>query len=666
MLDCHGPACLAMTPRILTFYEGVKHQTFGQIMHRQLKNLKFYFMIFSDSAIFMFALLAAYLIRFEFVLRQPDILQLRNLILWIVPLKLFTFFVFSLYRGMWRYTSVGDFWKLIRACIVSTLLIMAIILIIYRFEGFSRAVFILDGGLTFLLTGGLRMAIRFYFASKERMNVGRMSSVQHRHRKRVLIIGAGAAGEKILREIFDNYQLHYDVSGFIDDDPQKQGRSIHGVSVLGSVEVLPEIIENENIEEVLIAIPSASGEQIRRIADICKNCGVFYKTLPGIGEIIDGRVSVKVLRDVRYEDLLGRLPVQLDTTGIRNYLDGRTILITGCGGSIGSELCRQVVKYQPRALILVDANEANLFLTHMELQHELYYQKCHDILGHVQNRQLMRAVFRKFRPQVVFHAAAYKHVPILEKNPWEAVTNNIVGSRMVMELAVEYGVDRFVLVSTDKAVRPTNVMGASKRVAELLLQSFQGNSTKFMAVRFGNVVGSSGSVIPLFRRQIEQGGPVTVTHPDVNRYFMTIPEAAQMIVQAGAMGEGGEIFILKMGTPVKIVDMARDLIRLSGKEPDKDIEIVFTGLREGEKMYEELITVGEGIVPTKHEKIMVLRSDGFSNGLKSPAELREWLNTELGLLNDAALRHDAPAIKHKLREIVPEYTPCDSHSILKE
>ena len=634
-------------------------------MYRQLKNPKFYFMILCDSAIFVLALVAAYLIRFEFAMSLDDIWQLRKTLLWIVPLKLFIFFGLGLYRGMWRFTGVRDFWKLAQACFVSMLLIMAIVLFIYRFEGFSRAVFILDGGLTFFLAGGLRMAIRLYFASQMRFQENGRLFYQPKHQTRVLIVGAGAAGEKILREIFENYQIHYDVVGFIDDDPVKQGRSIHGVPVLGHLDDMHRIIAGKNIDEILIAIPSASGEEMRRIIDICKGCNIFYKTLPGIGEIIDGRVSVKVLRDVRYEDLLGRPPVQLDTTGIRSYLDGRTILITGCGGSIGSELCRQVIKYQPHSLILVDASEANLFHIQMELQHELYYQNCTTILGHVQDRQLMMSVFRKFRPQVVFHAAAYKHVPMLEKNPWEAVTNNIVGSQIVMELAAECDVKRFVLVSTDKAVKPTNVMGASKRVAELLLQSFQGNNTKFVAVRFGNVVGSSGSVIPLFRRQIEQGGPVTVTHPDVNRYFMTIPEAAQMIIQAGAMGEGGEVFILKMGTPVKILDMARDLIRLSGKEPDKDIKIVFTGLREGEKLYEELITVGEGIGPTKHEKIMVLRSDGFSNGLKSPAELHDWLNSELKQLYDLSLHHDSRAIKRKLQEIVPEYSPQETESIFR-
>lgn len=621
-------------------------------------------MLFCDAAIFALALAAAYFFRFEFTIEEYDHRQLYNLLLWVVPLKLCIFFVFGLYRGMWRYTGIRDFWKLAQACIVATLFIMAIVLIVHRFTGFSRAVFVLDGGITFLLTGGLRMAIRSYFASRNYIREPG-DFLRPKHRKRMLIIGAGAAGEKILREIFENDRLHYEVAGFIDDDPAKQGRAIHGVPVLGRIEELNGVIGEKDIQELLIALPSASGEQLRRIIDICKDCNVPYKTMPGIGEIIDGRVSVKALRDVRYEDLLGRRPVELDTTNIRNYLDGKTVLITGSGGSIGSELCRQVVKYQPRTLVLVDAGEANLFHIQMELQQESPFQKCHAILGHVQNRRLMTSVFEKFRPDVVFHAAAYKHVPLLEKNPWEAVTNNILGSRMVMNLSVEYGVERFVLVSTDKAVKPTNVMGASKRVAELLLQSCQGNGTKFMAVRFGNVVGSSGSVVPLFRRQIEQGGPVMVTHPEVNRYFMTIPEAAQMIMQAGAMGEGGEIFILRMGTPVKIADMARDLIRLSGKEPDRDIRIVFTGLRDGEKLYEELITIGEGIVPTGHEKIMVLRSDGLFNGSSDPLRLRAWLDAELLLLCDSALRHDSRAIKEKLHEIVPEYTPQEARSILE-
>lgn len=635
-------------------------------MKHQLKNRHFYLMIASDVVLFFLAHLMAYLIRFEFAPSQTELWQFMVVLPWLIPLKLIVFFIFGLYRGMWRYTSVRDFWRLVEACFVSMLLIMAVILFAYRFREFSRAVYLLDAGFTFLLAGGLRMGIRSYFAAEERKQAGRNDSAYPKRRKKVLIIGAGAAGEKILREIFDNYQIHYDVAGFVDDDPNKMGRTIHGVPVLGTVERLPEIVEKENIEEALIAIPSAGGEQMRRVVDICKGCNVFYKTLPGIGEIIDGRVSVKVLRDVRYEDLLGRPPVHLDITGITDYIGGRVILITGCGGSIGSELCRQVIKFRPRALVLLDASESNLYLIQMELQHEIRFESFHAVLGHVQDRSLMQSIFKKFRPQVVFHAAAYKHVPILEKNPWKAVDNNILGSQVVMELAVEHNVERFVLVSTDKAVRPTNVMGASKRVTELLLQRLQGESTRFMAVRFGNVVGSSGSVIPLFRRQIEQGGPVTVTHPEVNRFFMTIPEAAQLIIQAGAMGEGGEIFILEMGTPVRILDMARDLIRLSGKEPERDIKIVFTGLREGEKLYEELITVGEGIVPTKHEKILVLRTNGEENrGSNNSAEHEDRLNAGLRRLYDAATRHEALAIKKILGEVVPEYTPQDAESILQ-
>jgi FlaA1/EpsC-like NDP-sugar epimerase len=383
-----------------------------------------------------------------------------------------------------------------------------------------------------------------------------------------------------------------------------------------------------------------------------------------MGELIDGRVSIKILRDISYEDLLGRPPVQLDTSGIHGYLAGKTVLITGCGGSIGSELCRQVIKYQPGYLILLDASEMNLFNIQMELQSEKHFDKCEAILGQVQDENLMEDVFKKYKPQVVFHAAAYKHVPMLEKNPWEAVSNNIIGSRVAMEMSVKYHVERFVLVSTDKAVRPSNVMGASKRVTELIMQSLQGKGTLLMAVRFGNVIGSSGSVIPIFRRQIEKGGPVTVTHPEVNRYFMTIPESAQLILQAAAMGEGGEVFILKMGTPVKIADMARDLIRLSGKEPDVDIKIIYTGLRDGEKLYEELITEGEGILPTGHGKIMVLRSHRHDDKSDYLPAIRAKLESDIDELIKYSLLRDTKTIKKKFQEIVPEYTPQKNEAVL--
>lgn len=632
-------------------------------MHHQLKNSNFYLVLFVDALLFILAHFTAYLFRFELSLTPDRLQQIRDVLIWLVPLKLVVFFTFGLYRGMWRYTSVRDFWLIAQATVVSSLLVTFILIYLNRFQGYSRAVFIIDGILTFLLAGGLRMAIRSYFAIYTGSKNDAASLIKV-HFKKVLIIGAGDAGEKILREIIENYQLHYRVIGFIDDDPGKIGRSIHGIPVLGNVDNLADILDDEEVQEILVAVPSASGDQIRRIVEACQRCAVSYKILPGIGELIDGRVSIKALRDISYEDLLGRKPVHLDAAGIRNYLDGKTVLITGCGGSIGSELCRQVIKFQPHLVILLDACEENLFKIQMELQNEKFFRHCETVLGHVQDLQLMEDIFKKYKPQVVFHAAAYKHVPMLEKNPWEAVYNNIIGSRMIMEMSLKHSVERFVLVSTDKAVRPTNVMGASKRVTELIMQSLQGSNTKFMAVRFGNVVGSSGSVIPLFRRQIEHGGPVTVTHPEVNRYFMTIPEASQMILQAGAMGDGGEIFVLRMGTPVKIADMARDLIRLSGKEPDVDIEIIFTGLREGEKLYEELITVGEDILPTGHEKVMVLRSSQHSSDARYLLATREKLNKEIDELVKDADRHDAGGIKKKLKEIVPEYTPQENESVL--
>ncbi len=631
-------------------------------MYAQFKNPNFYLMVITDVLLFTIALYLSYFFRFDFNVANINFEQIGNLLFWILPLKVVLFFSIGLYRGMWRYTSVRDFWLLAQACVLSTMIVMMTILMINRFAGYPRSVFIVDGVITFVLAGGARMAIRSFFAVLSNqvtdMNPSLMTKLT-----RVLIIGAGDAGEKILRETIDNYKLNYEVVGFIDDDPQKQGRTIHGVRVLGMVERLPKILKQETVHQILIAVPSANGDQIRRIVDTCQKCNVSYKILPGIGDLIDGRVSVKLLRDISYEDLLGRSPVQLNVRDIRNYLDDKTILITGCGGSIGSELCRQVVKYQPHRLILLDSSESNLFNIQMEILNEHFFRYCEAILGHVQDETLMNDIFEKHKPQVVFHAAAYKHVPMMEKNPWQAVVNNIMGSRVVMEMAIKHHAERFVLVSTDKAVRPTNVMGASKRVTELIMQCQQGNGTRFMAVRFGNVIGSSGSVIPLFRRQIEQGGPVTVTHPEINRFFMTIPEASQMILQAGTMGEGGEIFILRMGTPIRIADMARDLIRLSGKEPDVDIKIVFTGLREGEKLYEELITVGEDILPTSHKKVMVLKSNGFFHEAKNPTEAKKYLYDQLDELEKMAKRHDAKGIKIKLKEIVPEYLPQENDSV---
>ena len=390
---------------------------------------------------------------------------------------------------------------------------------------------------------------------------------------------------------------------------------------------------------------------MRRIIEVCETTGLKFRTTPALGELINGKVSFSAVREVSFEDLLGRAPVDLELTRIGEYLRGKAVLVSGAGGSIGSELCRQIAKFSPRNLILLDNTENNLFHLEMEFRQSFPATPITSILGDVQHKEFLNKLFSTCRPQVVFHAAAYKHVPIVELNPWEGVWNNIIGTRNIVDAAHRFDVDRFIMVSTDKAVRPSSVMGATKRVAEMITASYASkNSARFLSVRFGNVIGSEGSVVHLFRKQIERLGPVTVTHPDVTRYFMTIPEACKLILQAGALGRGGEIFVLNMGTPVRIVDMARDLIRLSGYRPDIDIEIKFTGLRPGEKLHEELITEGEGIARTAHDKIFVLNG----NGLKP-----DWLFERIEELQALAHQQNASGIKEKLQEIIPEYRPYD-------
>ena len=635
-------------------------------MLTQFKNRNFYIVLALDLILFILAHVGAYLIRFEFRLSANELNNMVSALLFIVPFKAAVFFGFGLYRGMWRYAGMSDMWRLFKASLFSSLVIVTIILVVHRFQGFSRAVFILDGGLTFLLTGGIRIFIRLTLQERSFGRVETLGFVEKENRKRkpVFIIGAGDAGEKTLRELMDNPGLAYQVVGFIDDAPHKKGQLIHNVPVLGGLETLLHQLEKHSVEEVLIAVPSATGDEMRRIVETCEKCNVRFRTLPGLGELINGKISIKALRDVDFQDLLGRPAVELDVEMIQNYLNEKCVLVTGAGGSIGSELCRQIVRFLPEKLVLLDASETNLYNIQMELKHQVGYLEYAAILGRIQDRQLMNQIFSKYKPHVVFHAAAYKHVPMLERNPWEGVYNNIRGAHTVMEQSIRHSAEYFVFVSTDKAVRPTNVMGVSKRVCELVLQSFMGDGTRMMAVRFGNVTGSSGSVIPLFREQIKRGGPVTVTHPEITRYFMTIQEATQLILQAGTLGNGGEIFILEMGTPVKIAQMARDLIRLSGKDPDRDIEITYTGLRPGEKLYEELITEGEGIVPTIHDKILVLKTTNRWNGMDDQASFREWLMQNIEELYKLADAHDACGIREKLKEIVPEYEPQDSECVI--
>lgn len=574
-------------------------------------------------------------------------LNIKWTLLFIIPIKLVCFFIFNLYRGMWRFAGLNDLINVVKGSTLASLIIVLTILYINHFQGYLRSVFIIDWFLTILFIGAVRIAVRLALTNNvsSAWNLKRYRKMLSN--KRLLIIGAGAAGEKVVREILDNPETKVYPVGFLDDDLSKQGKTIHGFSVLGSIEMIDGM--GDMFDEILIAISSITGAQMRRIVSICERTGKRYRTMPSLGELIDGNTSMKTVRDVKFEDLLGREEICLDEKAIFNFLHGKRILVTGAGGSIGSEMVRQICRYGPQGLALLECSEFNLFQMEMECLQYFEAIPIKSYLSDIKDKKAMHNVFSDFRPEVVFHAAAYKHVPLQELNPRETVYNNIIGTRNLAETAKLFGVERFVLVSTDKAVRPTNIMGATKRVAEMYLECMNGDTkTRFMAVRFGNVLGSSGSVIPIFQKQIAQGRPVTVTHPDVTRYFMSIPEAAQLILQASVMGTGGEIFILDMGKPIKIVDMARDLIRLHGFEPDRDIPIRYIGLRPGEKLYEELMTEGEGIVATTHENIRVIRGNHY--------DFRQ-LNGLIDDLVETADTYNDSAIKDKLKKIVPEYTP---------
>jgi FlaA1/EpsC-like NDP-sugar epimerase len=604
----------------------------------------------------------AYLIRFEFFIPKQFLQSHYQFLPWVVLIKLSAFYFLNLYRGMWRYTSIVDLINIIKAASFSSLVIIAIILFTSRFVGYSRSVFIIDWFLTILLVSAFRLGVRLFFEnfSAEELSpsifltILKSFSKRKRGYKNLLIVGAGYAGEKIVREIHNNPDLPYRIQGFIDDNPQKNGRMIHGIKVLGTLDSLSSVALQSMTDEILIAIPSADGSQMRRIVDACKAVDIPFKTVPGYSELINGRISFNTIREVAYRDLLGREIVELDQAGIASYLKDRTVLVTGAGGSIGSELCRQICRFAPYCVMLYDRAESPLHHIELELKERFGNVEIIPILGDILNREQIDAAFERYKPSVVFHAAAYKHVPMLEIQPWKAVENNIQGTSTVLEVASRHEADRFVFVSTDKAVRPSSIMGASKRIAEMIIQCQPQNAhikTRFSIVRFGNVLGSVGSVVPMFKKQIETGGPVTVTHPDVTRYFMTIPEACQLILQSGTLkNDQVNIYILDMGQPIKIVDMAKDLIRLSGLEPEKDIKIEYIGLRPGEKLYEELITAGEGIISTSHEKIMALHGETCRLDL---------LNGNIEKLKEAAKKQNADTIKKILKEMMPDYQPFD-------
>jgi len=573
-----------------------------------------------DSGLIAVAWVLAFNIRFDYGVppRYQHFLSVA-VILVVVGVKILTFILFGLYDHWWRYVSIRDIWRSLLAVTVGSVVAVMAIYFWNPVPGFRlpRGIIVIDWLILLGLVAGSRLAARTLFERPGRRRLVARG-------RDVLVVGAGDAGQLILREMLKNPNLGYAPLGLVDDDPRKKNLRLHGVRVLGTTDDLRHLLRDNRPDEVIIAIPSAAGETRQRIVNVCRDEGVPVKTLPAVHELISGDINLaRQLREVQVEDVLGREAVDIDLAAIASYLSGETVLVTGAGGSIGSELCRQIAALGANRIVLVDHAENALVDIERELAYERRFNSSVPVLADVKNRAKMRRVFDRFRPGVVFHAAAYKHVPLMEANPIESVRNNVFGTSVVAEVASEFDCKRFVLVSTDKAVNPKNVLGQTKAVCEWIAEAAaarEHNGTQFISVRFGNVLGSSGSVIPLFRRQITRGGPVTVTHPEMTRYFMTIPEAVQLIIQAGAIGESGEIYVLDMGPPVKIIDLAHNMIRLSGKEPDVDVHIEFIGVRPGEKLHEELWAREEDAEPTTHPKI--LRCAG------SPVE-PSWLEDEL-------------------------------------
>lgn len=562
-------------------------------MRRKLVSLV---MIITDILIISLVPFLVLFLRFEGVVSEAYYTQLFHYFPAVVLIRLGSLYIFRLYHRLWRYASIHELMGIIGAVTVGSVLIYGYSMIV----GFMppRSIYVLSWIFNIMLIGSSRLGIRMLHYI---LRLTPAKPIQ-----RVLIIGAGDAGAMIAREIIRRYYETKKLIGFIDDSSYKKSQMIFGIKVLGTQNDISRVVQDYGVNEIIIAMPSVSGDIVRKIVKMCQKTKCSVQTVPGIYELIDGKFSLQQLRKVNLEDLLRRDPIKLNLDEIADYLTGKRVLVTGAGGSIGSELCRQVAKMSPETLVILGKGENSIYEIDQELKSRHPLLSLTPVIADVRDQKRMEEVFSQFQPQVVFHAAAHKHVPLMEAQPAEAVRNNVFGTKTVAEAAHQAGAEVFVMVSTDKAVNPTSVMGATKRVAELIIQNISKKSaTKFVVVRFGNVLGSRGSVIPLFKKQIAQGGPITVTHPDMERYFMTIPEASQLILQAGAIAKGGEVFVLDMGKPVKIFDMACDLIELSGLLPHKDIQIQFTGIRPGEKLFEELMTAKEGTTSTKHEKIFV-------------------------------------------------------------
>ena len=609
---------------------------------------------FASSLMLSFLVVQNMQFRAEWLELYPALLMLFLII------KLPVFGLFKQYRGWWRYVGISDLLGIFGASLVSTFIIVVLWFVfgnmpavrVYLPAGLERpaeGVCIADLFATVFMLGGLRIIIRLYYEEFRTAEAGRL--------KRFLIVGAGNAGEALLREILRMPVTQYDVVGLIDDDSAKQGTHIHGIPILGMVEQLPQICEERKIEEIAIAMPSASPQQLRRVIQVCEGIKIKFQTVPSITDIASGKLRVSHIRPVEIGDLLGKFgreEVQLDMDLIEAFARDKTILVTGAGGSIGSEMCRQLCNFNPKLLLLIEQAENPLFYIERELHKQFAGVSIKALICNITDKTRVDEVFREYKPQVVIHAAAHKHVPLMELNASEAIKNNILGTQIVADAADNYGTANFVMISTDKAVNPTSIMGSSKRIAEMYIQDLSRTSeTHFVTVRFGNVLGSEGSVVPIFKKQIAEGGPVTVTHPEMKRYFMTIPEASQLVLQAASMGKGGEIFVLDMGEPVKIVDLARQLITLSGFRPGEDIEMIFTGPRSGEKLFEELSIEGEDMQRTRHPKIGIWKNIPMD---------RDRLRAGISELVTIAKTQTYIEIVRKIKELVPEYSGGNNHT----
>ena len=608
------------------------------------KNRKLVLIAIDTLSIFL-SFFIAFLLRFDFKIPTEFLPIFFYVLPFITFLQVFTFYVSGFYNVIWRFTSLWDMIGIAKAIIISNSITIMFLGFSTGFSGYPRSIFFIFFFFFFLITSLSRILVRLYHSHYKNFIVHKNSFPK----KRLILIGAGKTGEKIIRELKSSRDSAYTPIGLVDDDLSIQGSTIHGIRVLGLVSDLTSIAQD--FDEILITAPSASVDQLRIFINICKNTGKKYKTVPSLSELIDKDVSISTIRNVSYKDLLGREEVKLDMNSIEKIMNGKRVLITGAGGSIGSELVIQCLKFNPSEIICLDNSEENIF----NLEQKLSLSQNRTIIKYylctINDKNELAKPFLDNRPHIVLHAAAYKHVPIQENHPWSSVKTNIGGTLRLVKLSDLYKVDLFVLVSTDKAVNPVNVMGATKRVSEKIIQSYnQISKTSFMAVRFGNVLGSSGSAIPIFEKQIKNGGPLTITHPEMTRYFMSIQEASQLILQCAALGKDGEIFLLEMGKPIKILQMAKDLIRLSGLEPDVDIPIAFTGIRPGEKLYEELQLKDEKKANTDHNKIMILKDENL-------IELWSTFKIKIKNLLESGEELNVDKIQKNLKEVLPNYQP---------